>query len=111
MVSPRSRSSVASRAVRKITGMSTPSERIRRQTSKPSRSGSITSRTTRSGDVGPCLTTLERVAAPGCLLDLEATKTQRGDHDVPDVVFVLDDPHLGRTVHTKASGSLTCGFP
>jgi hypothetical protein len=50
---------------------------------------------------------LERVAAAGCLLDLEATKAQRGDHDEADVVFVLDDQHLGRTVHTEDCGSRT----
>ena len=54
---------------------------------------------------------LERVAAAGCLLDLEATKTQRGDHDEADVVFVLDDQHLGRTVHTEDCVSRTWGFP
>ena len=40
---PRILSSVASRAVRKTTGVRTPASRSRRITSKPSRSGSITS--------------------------------------------------------------------
>ncbi len=44
-----------SRAVRKITGTSLPAARSRRQTSNPSRSGSITSSTIRSGrDASAC---------------------------------------------------------
>ena len=54
-------SSVASRAVRNSTGVRMPSVRSRRHTSNPSRSGSITSSTMRSG----CTTAdgVERVAA------------------------------------------------
>src|SRR5919198_408728 len=46
---PVTRSSSASRAVRKITGTKSRLSRSRRQTSNPSMSGSWTSRTTRSG--------------------------------------------------------------
>src|SRR5438874_11923766 len=49
MVSPVTLSSVASRAVRNTTGTRTPSPRSRRVTSKPSRSGSMMSRTISAG--------------------------------------------------------------
>src|SRR5215213_8122770 len=49
MLRPLTLSSVASRAVRNSTGVRVPPERSRLATSKPSRSGSITSSTTRSG--------------------------------------------------------------
>jgi hypothetical protein len=50
-MNPVTRSSSASRAVRKMTGTKSPSARRRRQTSKPSMSGSMTSSTTTSGGV------------------------------------------------------------
>jgi hypothetical protein len=49
MVRPRTRSSVASRADRKITGVVHPRRRSRSHSSKPSTSGSITSSTMTSG--------------------------------------------------------------
>ncbi len=49
MARPVTVSEEVSRAVRKITGTSLPAARRRRHTSNPSMSGSITSRTMRSG--------------------------------------------------------------
>src|SRR5215469_1973961 len=55
MASPVTVSEEVSLAVRKMTGTSLPAARSRRQTSNPSRSGSMTSRTIRSGFVAAAL--------------------------------------------------------
>ena len=85
-------SSVASRAVRNSTGVRLPSARRRRHTSKPSRSGSITSSTTRSGATAA---TASRASRPvGRRRHLEAVVAQGGAEHRAQVVLVVDDQEM-----------------
>ena len=89
MVRPRTLSSVASRAVRNSTGTRCPRSASRWVTVKPSRSGSITSSTTRSG--GFARTASSACCPVGGGVDGEPLVPQRHAHQLGDGRLVVDD--------------------
>ena len=100
-------SSVASRAVRNSTGVRSPVWRSRLHTSNPSRSGSITSSTMRSGSHRGH--GVDGVAAVGDRVHVEAGVAQGGLEHRAEVVLVVDEQEAGRWPWTRAWHRFLCG--